>query len=52
MLKPYIEKSLGIQEPRIMCKFKILDTYSSLSAPALAPCAGYQGSPSSGFSGA
>jgi len=51
-LKPYIEKSLGTLEPRIMHKFQIADTYSfSLSAPALAPCAECQGSsPSSGFS--
>lgn len=35
-LKPYIENSLGIREPRIMYKFQIADTYSfSLSAPAL-----------------
>lgn len=52
MLKPYIEKSLGTPEPRIVHKFQIADTYSSsLSAPALTPCAEYQGSPPSiGFS--
>lgn len=52
MLKPYIEKSLGTQEPRIVHKFQIADTYSSsFSAPALTPCAEYQGSPPSiGFS--
>lgn len=43
MLKPYIEKSLGKQEPRTMYKIKILDTYSSLSAPALLPVLGAKG---------
>lgn len=42
LLKPYIEKSLGTQEPRIVHKFQIADTHSfSLSAPALDPCAEY-----------